>query len=336
MAGLLEAINNTTNTIKNAANRVVNTAFSQNGEGVRGTNAYGVRGSSSNNQDVDDAGYGYPWGYGGGGGWGGSGGGKTPEQAQEETQAQIDNTTGNYMDRGKDLSDLGIQNLNNIMDQIQQNEDFYRQQMIQNMRNLEWQPQQQREQSMLGNLRNRIGNGAYGSGIVDLMEGLGRVDDMADVALISGFKQNANAAYGNYFQANEDLISDYSDQSTAIQDEFSKLRSQYWSTLSNINPLLASKDNLKKSAAGESVSVGEGTDAYTLPAGTRLEPSDTLKELLKTPERADAYNPYTRNLIRPDRAVSAARTIPNTGSANRSTAANQGYLDNLGIYQRRI
>lgn len=309
-------------------------------QGTVGSAARGTVGGASQGTGTpsySDPGDNYSWFGGGGYGYGGGGyGGKSAADAQKETQAQIDNTTANYLGRAGDLSDLGVQNLNNIFDQSEQNTNLFNSTRRQNMRQVEWQPQQQREQSTLGALRTRAGNGLYGSGLTDLMEGMGRVDDMNDVQLINTWKQNDNAAYNNWFQANEDLISDYIDQMTAIQDEFSKLYSQYWSTMSNINPLLVSKENMEKARNGESVTVGEGTDAYTLPSLKGIKPSDELQALLKAPERASAVNPRTRDFIRPDRAVTAARAIPNTGSANRSTAANQGYLDNLDIYRRRV
>lgn len=305
--------------------------------GVTGSAAQGITPSASQGTVQPDSGSSYDpytW-FGSGYGSGGSGG-KTPEQAQQETQAQINNTAANYMARAGDLSDLGTQNLQSIFDQGEQNKSLFNQTRRQNMKQVEWQPNQQKEQSTLQALRNRMGNGALGSGIVDLMEGIGRVDDMNDVNLINTWKQNEDAAYNNWFQANEDLIADYIDQMTAIEDEFSKLRSQYWSTMSNINPLLATEENLKKSANGESVTVGEDTDAYTLPAGTKLEPNEALKALLKSPDRASAVNPRTKDFVRPDRAVTAANAIPNTGTRNQSTAANRGYLDNLNVYQRRV
>lgn len=273
----------------------------------------------------------------GGYSWFGSGsGGKTPEQQQEETQAQIGNTTANYLGRADDLSDLGTQNLQSIFDQGEQNKALFNATRRQNNRQVQWQPNQQREQSTLAALRNRMGNSAYGSSLTDLMEGLGRVDDMNDVDLINTWKQNSDAAYENWFQANEDLIADYIDQVTAIQDEFSKLYSQYWSTMSNINPLLVTKENMEKARKGEEVTVGEGTDAYTLPSLAGMEPSEALKKMLQIPERASAVNPYTRGYVRPDRAVTAANAIGNTGTRNQATAANRGFLDNLNVYQRRV
>ena len=278
----------------------------------------------------------YPWGYGGYGGFGSSGGGKTPEEIQKETQAQIDNTAGNFGNRGKDLSELGQMNLGNIKDQIAQNTALYNANRRQANRQVEWQPNQQRQQSVLGALKDKMGNAIYGSGFVDLMEGLARVDDMNDVSLINAWTQSDNSLFDNWFQSNEDLISDYVEQVTAIKDEFSKLYSQYWSTISNINPLLAAANNIAKSAKGESSSVGEGTDAYTLPGALNLLPTEELQKMFEIPERASAINPYTRNYVRPDRDVTTYNSLSNTGTRNQSTAANRGFLDNLNVYQRRV
>ena len=178
----------------------------------------------------------------------------TPDdkKQQKKTQAQLDNTAGNYAQRKKDLDKESEAQLGNINQQIEANNALLKQQNVQNQRNIAWQPNQQKEQSTMMAMRNRMGNAAYGSGIVDLMEGMGRVDDMNDVELINTYKQNSDNAYNNWFQANESLISDYNDQVTSINDEYSKLYSQYWSTMSNINPELATKENLDKAAKNAS------------------------------------------------------------------------------------
>ena len=280
--------------------------------------------------------YGYPYGYSYGAGYGG-GSGKSPEEQQEETQDTINTLSDIYgPGRGKDLSEQGEDSIKNIAGQAQQNEDFYNQTRRNNMRSLEWQPQQQREQSTLSALRTRMGNSAYGSSMVDLQEGMNRVDDMADNQLIKTWKDNSDNAYANYFQAANDLWMDRAEMVNNIKDEFSKLKMQYWAALSNINPKLATKENIEKAMNGESVSIGEGTDYYTLPDLSDLKPSESLQELFKLPDRPSAVNPYTREFVRPDRAVNAALRIPNTGTRNQSTAANQGFNDNLNVYQRRV
>lgn len=199
--------------------------------------------------------------WGGGGSGSGSGySGKTPEELQKETQAQINNAGDNYNQRAKDLGKQGKAALKDIERGIKANDALFKEQQRQIETSIQWQPNQQKEQSTLAALRNRMGNAAYGSGIVDLIEGMSRVDDMNDVQLIETDKQNRNAAYNNWYQANESLLSDYNKQVNAINDEFSKLYSQYFSALSNINPLLASKKNIDK-AAGNATYLANSKDS---------------------------------------------------------------------------
>ena len=125
-----------------------------------------------------------------------------------------------------------------------------------------------------------MGNSAYGSAIQDLAEGMTRVDDMNDVELINTWKQNENNAYNNWFQANQSLVNDWNDQVASTNEEFSqfdadyadqisklradfadeqsKLFSQYWSSLSNINPQLATEENLEKAAQNASGKTATG------------------------------------------------------------------------------
>jgi len=331
MASIKDIINSGINTLTSGGS-----AGSGSGGSAGSTDQGGagglLPGSRYGNNNNLSYGYGYGYGYGGGGG----GGGKSAEEAQEETQAQINNTAANYGKRGEDLSKQGVQNLDSLKTQISQNKALYDNTRRQNMMQVDWQPNQQKEQSTLKTLRDRMGNAAYGSGLVDIVEGLARVDDMNDVQLINAYKQTSNQAYDNWFQANEDLIADYVEQVTAIQDEFSKLYAQYWSTLSNINPLLASAENIEKSTRGEESEHGEGTDYFKLPGATGLLASEALKELYKIPERASAINPYTKDYVRPDRDVSKINTMQNTGTRQTQTAANKGYIDNLGVYRRRV
>lgn len=401
--------------------------------------------------------------YGGGGGYsrsggGGGGGGASAKDAQQKTQAQLNNTGGNYQQRANDLAkntkgragdisgiakdrlgemDKNAQaQLNNIQQSMASNSAALAENRRNIMQNVGWQPNQQKQQSMLMALRNRMGNAALGSGIQDLAEGLQRVDDMNDTELINTWKQNENAAYSNWYQANESLVNDYNDQIAAINeqfsqfgadyrdqmsklkadynDEMSKLYSQYWSTMSNINPELATKQNLQKAAknatavtnakkvqkatkamagkAGTSkvstkgltktqkaaakivnkavndksskgakavkkaadiaakekvkdakkqqVSVGKGTDKYTLPNVNLSKPIDfdkystlpgqsaALQALMKTRESAPATNPNTAAYIRPDAGYATGGTV------DTSRAANTGFSDNLAAFRR--
>lgn len=244
----------------------------------------------------------YGGGYGGGGRGGGGGGGGSSAEDPEKIQAQLNNTGGNYeqrlgdinqnvegrkgdldaitKDRLADMDKTAQDQLNNIKQQQQANASSLATNRRNIMQGIDWQPNQQKEQSTLMALRNRMGNSAYGSGIQDLAEGMARVDDMNDYQLISAWKQNENNAYANWYQAEQGLIGDYNEHVAQINDEISqfkadyrdqmsklrsdyndevsKLYSQYWSTMSNIDPLLATKENIEAAQTGDKVSVKTG------------------------------------------------------------------------------
>ena len=376
-----------------------------------------------------------------------------------------------YNARYKDIVSESQDQLNTITQQREANDSELAEIRRQNMQAVQWQPNQQKEQSTLAALRNRMGNAAYGSAIQDLAEGMQRVDDMNDVELINTWKQNDNSAYNNWYQADTSLIADYNDQITQIQDTLSNLRSdyrtdrsnimknldtaisdlqlQYATTLNNANPLLATKKNLSKSAKNyettqtsaykkaakalkaakaaqerinevygstsktaksskakaeaeakanqeqnkwakshkkaatkmeklvnkaqkqgksdkeiaasvkklakaavkkankklkktgyKQISVGKGTDKYTMPdvkisnttdmsgIGKTFKPTGDLAGLMKRQETASAVNPNTLGYIRPDASTAIGGTV------NTSTAANNGFLDNLSPYRR--
>lgn len=273
------------------------------------------------------------YGYGGGGG----GSSRSPEDVQADTQAQIWNTQANYAQRRDDMDKMAQNQLDNFNRQMKANNDLLSQQNRQNMRAIEWQPNQQREQSTLMALRNRMGNAAYGSNLTDLREGLGRVDDMNDNALIQAWKQNADNAYSNWFQANAQLVSDYNDQVTALEDEFSKLYSQYWQAISNISPQLASPENMrahnaygKKQSEWKSPTTGEGTDFYSLNP-IDLTPTDALRKMLVYKDQASAVNPLTKGYVRPDKGQTSYGKANGMYGRN---AANKAFYDNLLAYSR--
>lgn len=273
--------------------------------------------------------------YGGGGG--SSGSSKTPEDVQKETQNQIWNTQANYFKRRGDMDKLSKDSLGNIEKQMKANDALLRQQNVQNQRSIQWQPNQQREQSTLMALRNRMGNAAYGSSLVDLNEGMGRVDDMNDEALIESWRENADNAYSNWFQANAQLVSDYNDQATSIEDEYSKLYSQYWSAMSNLNPMLATYENMVASNAyGKPESewnypvVGEGTDLYAMNP-IILEPDEELKKMLQHKEHASEKNPLTKGYVRPDKGQTSYGGI---NGMYGKTAANKAFYDNIRPYSK--
>lgn len=286
-----------------------------------GSNVYGAdfgldanwNGGSNNN----------PWT----GGYGYGSGSSGPDPA--EIQAHINNLIANANKRGNDLGDLVADSLDSIKSQIKQNEDLYKKTRKDNMLQLDWQPQQQRQQSTLMALRNRMGNAAWGSSLVDLAEGMGRVDDMADVQLINAHKQNENSAWSDYLQADTGLKSDYRDVVNQYKDEVSKLQSQTMSSLDNYDTSAGKLENIEAISRGDTVTT-DGDEAYTLNGATGLAPRS-----FEALEFADTKNPNAPDLYRPDKAETSYNVNEKAGNANRSTVANTAFNDNLNAYRVR-
>ena len=314
-----------TRVVADTVNYAINQAKGQNNSADRGLNNATQTGDTGfyqapTVQSPSGGGGSYSYGGGGGGysrGGGGGGGGKSAAQAQKETQAQINNQgdiygkragdlakntqqrakdfTKNTKQRAKDIGNVAKRNLNNIAGQRQANDAALTTNRANIMRNIEWQPNQQKEQSTLMALRNRMGNSAYGSALQDLREGMGRVDDMNDTELINTWKQNEDAAYQNWYQADTSLVADYNEQIAQIldtysqlsadyadqmskmqsdyNDELSKLYSNYWTGVSNINPELASKKNMQQATKSAKAKASNASEKKAL---------DTLTKALKS------------------------------------------------------
>ena len=250
-----------------------------------------------------------------------------------------------------------------------------------------------------------MGNAAYGSGIVDLMEGMSRVDDMNDSQNIDTYKQNMKNAYNNWFQANTDLVGDYNEAISDAEQKMGDWFNQYQAALNNIDPTLARTKNIDKASklaktggkkavaakkdayaaakkelkklgidpngkqksytatkkagvsskldkkakaisnydqakraynkakkAAKGVTVGEGTEALTLPK-FNANPSSAFSKLISNKmKNAPDADPVTPDYIRPDYAQE--RLGGTAGVYNTATAANSGFTDNLRAFRR--
>ena len=271
------------------------------------------------------------------GGYGGSGygyGGKSAEDQQKELQAAINNFVTNSSNRFGDLVTISENSLGTIGKTAEENKNSYlRAMQLINQLN-DWQPNQQREQSVYRAIKNRMGNALNGSAFADLNEGMSRYDDMADVELMKSIKENGSSAFDNFRNAQISLYGDNEDQINAIQDEFSKFKSSFHSTLSSLNSLLDA-EALKEKNKGKSVTVGSGTDKYTMPA-INLEIPDNLRALMVSLDIPNAFDPFTGKYIRPDRAVNEANKIGNTGRANKASIAHREFGNEMDAYKRRV
>lgn len=178
-------------------------------------------------------------------GGGGSGGGSGTDP--KTTQATINVTQDMAKQKKGQLDDKAKDKFNAIKKTEKANNKALAEQNRRINLDIEWQPQQQKEQSTMMALRSRMGNSAYGSATQDLVEGMQRVDDMADVELINTYKQNMNNAYDDWYQAHTSIINDYNELATNMQDKYDDLQNQTWASLASIDPKLASKKNMAKS-----------------------------------------------------------------------------------------
>lgn len=271
------------------------------------------------------------------GGGGGGYSGPSAEETQRKKQAQLDNLGGIHGKRNRERNDITKDQLQSIQGQIDANKNTYLQASGNNMKSILWQPQQQRQQSTLMALRNRMGNSAWGSSLVDLAEGMGRVDDMADVELINNWKQNEDNIYNNYVQAGNALLADYSEAVNAARDEQSKAEASYWTAVSDIDPELASEENIKASMAGEESEHGEGTDYLKLSGNKDISLPPELQELFNAnKDLINPTNPKTAKNVRDDKQETSYTINPWGGNANRHTAANTAFNDNLDAYRVRV
>ena len=379
MANLSDFIGNVINSVKEKAA----SAIAEGGLAANSQRADGSLDATYNapSEDVYPS-YGYDYGYGYGGG--GGSGGMSDEERHARTQAQINNTAANYQrrgnditsntysrrrdfsdlatDRAKEMSDSAKMILEDVGNQRAENKATYRQNVKRVNSQVKWQPAEQKKQSMVAAMRDRMGNAAWGSAIQDLAESLRRYDDMSDVELIDAWKQNMDTAYGNYVQTDSQLASTYNDEVADILDKFSEfkadydnevsemrakyndtmsdLRSQYAAAISNIDSMLGSYENLDKSTARG----GYGDEQYDISnpnlasdadwAGLpgKVEPSDDLRKMLVRQELLDVVNPLTKEYIRPDK--SRGNGVHNAKSTNASRAANSAFADNLAAFRR--
>lgn len=292
----------------------------------------------------DQSGGDRPWGGGGGTNinppgypyWGSSGGygGKSAEEQQEEKQAVIGNLVTMTGKRLADMAANSMASMKPILSSYDENKNsFLRNSQLASILT-EWQPNQQREQSTYRAIRNRMSNGAYGSDLANLNEGMARIDDMNDVELINTSKENSSQIYDSFRNAAIQLANDAAEQANAINEEYSKAQASFWSTLNNIDPLLA-EEAMKDKNKGKSVTVGSGTDKYTLPEISFEQPDD-LKALMVKLDIPNAFDPRTGQYIRPDRAVNAANKIGNTGKANKASIAHREFGNEMDAYKRRV
>ena len=282
--------------------------------------------------DYGDYGGGYGGGGGGGYGGGGGGGGSSDEDAKKDLQSTIKNL-GDIYGRKKDQLEKDTKaKLDNVKQKQAANDALLTRQQTAIRKQNTWQPQQQKEQSTLMALRNKMGNSAYGSGIVDLMEGMARVDDMADVELINTYRNNMDASFDDWYQAAAELVGDYNSDIQEAKSSMADLLNQYQAALNNVSPGAAEIHNIEKAYTADDVEAGWGDKQITLPKVDLSESKDFKALTGKNMENPTSVNALTKGYYRPDQAQT--KLGGNKGTYNTAANANRGFSDNLKAYRR--
>ena len=316
----------------------------------------GISGGSAINQQPSQPSGGGGWVSGGGGGGGNYNITYSKEKEPIDTEdldAQLANAASALGKQNAATAKAGKDALNNIQDQRKNNTQQLLMKNAQLARNSEWQPNQQKEQSVLNNMRRTMGNAAYGSGMQDLQEGMSRFDDMADVELINTWKENQDEAYNNWYQANADLISDYNEQVIRTNSAFDEAYNNYLGNIANINSKLG-KQAYDENNAGRKLTQqlgfdsdkngkvegdeDEGTITATIAKNDAVDAYKMAQLLTMLTNKASANNPNIpdnagSDYIRPNNAIYQRNNLGNGGEVNTSAGA---FKPNIALAPPRL
>lgn len=268
--------------------------------------------------------------YGGGYGYGGYGGGGSgsstpdtdPTDLQKETAKNLApivhynyDTLGDKYDLGDkvyDTSDEGNKNLQNW-------------QIALAGRNAsgDWYRQQQKLQSSMKNMRDEMGNAAYGSDFIDMYEDFARADDQMDDDTLRAFRKNIEEIDANYYDALMQNINSRNKLAADTEISMRELGADFAAQLNNIHPQLANGEyQAGVTGMGEDRKEGDkpddAKDYYQLIDRDKetLKMPDWLKTDFASTHWMDAITPEMRDFYRPDLA---GQTASNSGLRNRNT-----------------
>lgn len=169
-------------------------------------------------------------GYGSGGG---SGSSVSPEQ-----QKAADNLGAivgwnaqsllNAAEQGDTIFDISDQQNLNLRDQ----------QIKQGRRNAgdEWFTNQQKLQSVTGQLREAQGNAMRGSNLYDMMDLVARKDDMDDVEVLNNLRENFDTAYNDYWKALMATNNSRNELYMNTEKDLRELAADYAAQMNSIHP----------------------------------------------------------------------------------------------------
>lgn len=299
--------------------------------------------SASNIQDagIDYSLYGGGWGGGSGGGGGGSGS-TAPSDMQKETAKNLRpivhynyDTLGNKFELGDKVYDTA--------DEQSANMHHWQEALAQRNAGGDWYRINQKLQSAMRNMRDEMGNAAYGSDYADMYESFARAYDQSNDDTLRAFRKNLEEIDANYYDAIMNNINSRNKLAADTQIAMRELGSDWAAQLNNIHPQLANGEYQSGvTGMGENRKEGEAPDDAGDLDSLIDRGNDTLKfpDWLKTDYADDhwsqAINPEMRPFYRPDLAAQTASDMGlrnrNTNTASAATRKSKGIASYLQPY----
>lgn len=258
--------------------------------------------------------------YGGYGGYGGSGGSSGPSAEQKKAADNLGGITG----YNKDTILGGAKDAGEVFDvQDEQNKRLQAIQTLQNKRQAgnDWYTQQQKLQSVVGQLRDAGGNALTGSNLYDFWDAVARKDDMDDVATLNNMRTNQNTIDNNYYEALSQSTNARNEYNMGIEQALRELAADHAAQMNNISPDLAAK-----------IISGNGADGKTV-----TPPSWLNTDYFDANKRGPAAT-QDQGLYRPDTAAQNAwnNKLLNENANDTSQASNKSYWERMNKgYSRR-
>lgn len=275
---------------------------------------------------TDNGSYPYGGGYGGYGGYGGGGGSSKPDtdptDLQKETAKNLRPIIHYNYDTLGDKYNLGDKVYDTADDQSGNLRNW---QVALAGRNAsgDWYRQQQKLQSSMKNMRDEMGNAAYGSDFYDMYESFARADDQMDDDTLQAFRKNLEDIDANFYEALMNNVNSRNKLAADTQVSMRELGADWAAQLNNIHPQLANGE-YQSGVTG----MGEDREEGDKPDDAKDYDAliDRKNDTLKLPSWLDtsfadknwteAIMPEMRDFYRPDLA---GQTASNSGLRNRNT-----------------
>ena len=293
----------------------------QNNQTTPRTNDTGPVNDNNNNGDGTGGWGGYS--QGGGYGSGGSGGDEGPTKQQIHMAKILQPITmfnqDTLLGKAKNAGDVY-----SIADEGSKNSHLFQSKNAEREAGAEWFSRLLKLQSVASANRDKMGNMAYGSGILDYLHDLSRVQDADAVEVLEALESNQADIDNEYFQAIQKSRNGWNEFAMDTESKLREGAADYITQLANIHPDLATGDY---EGTAENEDEGEKWPKTVDIENNTVNVPDWLKTEYYDKNKKGAVDFKRRDFIRPIQARRTAYKMQN--KTGRSQSANQRYWDTL-------